>query len=139
VRVGTEPPRGLGSPPLRLLLGVLGELALIAAALSAALLLFTPWLDGIDGASGLLVGFGLVAAATLVCGVLESLGRAPAVLLAVLSALAAEAALRWSEAEPFPGVGLAVAGALATALLLPVAVLALGRPARTLATTLWIS
>jgi hypothetical protein len=139
VRVGSDAPRGLGSPPLRLLLGVLGELGLIAAALSAALLLVTPWLDAVDGAAGLLVGFALVAAATLVCGVLESLGRARAVLLAVVCAVAAEAVLRWSEAEPFPGIGLVVAGALATALLLPVAVLALGRPARTLATTLWIS
>jgi hypothetical protein len=32
-----------------------------------------------------------------------------------------------------------VAGAVATALLLPVAIVALGRPARTLATALWIT
>jgi hypothetical protein len=139
VRVGAAPPRGLRSAPLRLLLSALWELMAIAAVLSAALLLFTPWLGAADEAAGLLVGFGLLAPAMLLCGVLESLGRARAVLIALACAAAAEAAIRWSGAAPFPGVGLVLAGAVATALLLPVAVVVLGRPARTLATTLWIT
>jgi hypothetical protein len=139
VRVGAAPARGLQSAPLRLLLGALGELAAIAAALSAALLLLTPWLGSVDTAAGLLVGFGLLAPAMLLAGVLESVGRARPVLIALGCAAGAEAAVRWSDAEPFAGVGLVVAGAVATALLLPVAIVALGRPARTLATALWIT
>jgi hypothetical protein len=139
VRVGGASPHGWGSAPLRLLLGALGELVAIAAILSAALLLLTPWVGDVEDAAGLLVGFGLLAPAMLLCGVLESLGRARAVLIALACAAAAEAAIRWSDAAPFPGVGLVLAGAVATALLLPVAVVVLGRPARTLATTLWIT
>jgi hypothetical protein len=139
VRVGAAPPRGVRSAPLRLLLSALGELMAIAAALSAALLLLTPWVGAVDDATGMLLGFGLLAPAMLLCGVLESLGRARAVLIALGCAAVAEAAVRWSDIAPFPGVGLVLAGAVATALLLPVALVVLGRPARTLATTLWIT
>ena len=139
VGVGAAPPRGLRSAPLRLMLSAMAELIAIVAVLSAGLLLLTPWLGDADEAAGLLLGFGLLAPAMLLTGVLESLGRARAVLTALACAAAAEAYVRWSDIAPFPGVGLVLAGAVATALLLPVALVVLGRPARTLATTLWIS
>jgi hypothetical protein len=139
VRVGAPPPHGLRSAPLRLLLSVLAELVAITAALSAALLLLTPWLGDVDDAAGLLLGFGLLAPAMLLAGVLEALGHARAVLIAVACAVAAEAYLRWSDVAPFPGVGLVVAGLVAAGLLVPVAVAVLGRPAQTLATALWIT
>jgi hypothetical protein len=139
VRVGAPPPRGLGSAPLRLMLSALGELVAITAGLSAALLLLTPWLGDVDDAAGLLLGFGLLAPAMLLAGVLESLGRARAVLVAVACAAAAEAYLRWSDVAPFPGVGLVVGGVIAAAFLVPMAIAVLGRPASTLATTLWIT
>jgi hypothetical protein len=140
-RVGVDaaPPRGLASAPLRLLLSAMAELLAIVAGLSIALLLLTPWLGEPSEAAGLLVGFGLLAPAMLLTSVLESLGRARVVLFAIACAAAAEAAVRWTDTAPFPGVGLVAAGAVATALLLPVAVVVLGRPARTLATALWIT
>ena len=139
VRVGAAPPRGLGSAPLRLLLSALAELLAIVIVLSAGLLLLTPWLGEPGGAVGLLAGFALLAPAMLLTGVLESLGHSRAVLIALACAAAAEASVRVTDAAPFPGVGLVLAGAVATALLLPVAIVVLGRPARTLATTLWIT
>ena len=139
VRVGAPPPRGLGSAPLRLLLSALCELLALTAILSAALLLLTPWLGDADEAAGLLLGFGLLAPAMLLAGVLESLGRARAVLIAITCAASAEAALRWNDVEPFPGVGLVVGGLIAAAFLVPIAVAVLGRPASTLATALWIT
>jgi hypothetical protein len=138
VQVGATPPRGLASPPLRLLLAVLCELVALVAVLSA-LLLLTPWLDDEPAATGVLAGFAVLAPALLLAGVLESLGRARAVLLALACAAGAEAYLRWSDEAPFPGAGLVVGGAVAAALLVPIAVVALARPSRTLATALWIT
>jgi hypothetical protein len=139
VRVGAAPPRGLGSAPLRLLLSALCELVALTAVLSAGLLLLTPWLGEVTDAAGLLAGFGLVAPAMLLAGVLEALGRARAVLIALACAAGVEAYLRWTDVAPFPGVGLVVGGAVAAAFLVPVAVAVLGRPASTLATALWIT
>ena len=139
VGVGVPPPRGLGSAPLRLLLSALCELVALAAGLSALLLLLTPWLGEVGDAAGLLAGFALLAPAMLLAGVLESLGRARAVLIAIACAAGAEAYLRWSDVAPFPGAGMVVGGIVAAVFLVPLAVVVLGRPASTLATALWIT
>jgi hypothetical protein len=139
VRVGAKPPTGLGSAPLQLLLSVLCELVALAAGLSAVLVLLTPWLGEVQDTAGMLAGFGLLAPATLLAGVLESLGRGGAVLGALACAMGAELFVRWSDTAPFAGAGLVAGGAVAAALLLPVAVAVLGRPASTLATALWIT
>jgi hypothetical protein len=139
VGVGVPPPRGLGSAPLRLLLSALCELVALAAGLSALLLLLTPWLGEVGDAAGLLAGFALLAPAMLLAGVLESLGRARAVLIAIACAVGAEAYLRWSDVAPFPGAGMVVGGIVAAVFLVPLAVVVLGRPASTLATALWIT
>jgi hypothetical protein len=138
VEVGMRPPTGLRSAPLRLFASALCEFVLLAAGLSALLLL--P--DGMAEPSteaGLLAGFGLLALATLLAGVLESLGRSGAVVAVLALAAAAEAYVRWSDAAPYPGAGLVAAGVVATACLLPVVLVVLGRPASTLATALWIT
>ena len=58
--------------------------------------------------------------------------------VAVACAAAAEAAIRLAGADPFAGTGLVVGGSLAIVLVLPAVVGQLIRPARTLATALWI-
>jgi hypothetical protein len=87
---------------------------------------------------GLLVGFGLVALATLLVSLLEAMGRGRWALVAVACAAAAEAAIRAAGSDPFPGTGLVVGGTLAVVLVLPAVIGQLIRPARTLATALWI-
>jgi hypothetical protein len=125
-------------PPFSVLLGALGRLLLLAAALSLVLLAFTPWLGASARGVGLLVGFGLVALATLLVGLLEAMGRGRWALVAVAFAAAAEAAIRVAGSDPFPGTGLVVGGTLAVVLVLPAVIGQLIRPARTLATALWI-
>ena len=127
------------APPLRTLLGSAARLAGLTAALSAALLLFTPWLDATPSRVGILVGFGLLALATLLVSLLEALGRGSWALLAVLGALAAEALVQLHGAPPFPGAALVAGCGLVVVLLLPAAIALLSRPAGTLATALWIT
>jgi hypothetical protein len=130
--------RGLAWPPLRVLLGAVARLLLPCAALSAALLAVTPWLGSSARGAGILAGFALLALATLLVSLLESMGRGWWALTVVVCAAATEAAVRLAGADPFPGVGLVVGGALAVVLLLPAVVAMLSRPATTLATALWI-
>jgi hypothetical protein len=130
--------RGVAWPPFSVLLGALGRLLALAAALSAVLLAFTPWLGASSRSATLLLGFGLVALATLLVSLLEALGRGRWALSAVVCAAAAEGAVRLAGSDPFPGTGLVVGGALAVVLVLPAVIGQLIRPARTLATALWI-
>jgi hypothetical protein len=129
---------GASWPPFSVLLGALGRLLALSAALSAILLALTPWLGASGRSAGLLLGFGLVALATLLVSLLEAMGRGRWALTAVVFAAAAEAAIRVAGSDPFPGTGLVVGGALAVVLVLPPVIGQLIRPARTLATALWI-
>ena len=79
--------------------------------------------------AGLLAGFGLLALATLLASLLESLGRAQWAVAGVLTGLA----VVWS------GAPLAAGAAVAVLVLLPPVLALLARPARTLATALWIT
>jgi hypothetical protein len=91
-----------------------------------------PW--GPD-AIGVLAGFGVVALAMLLAGLIDSLGR-PALAAGGVAAGAAAAVL----VDPwFAGAGLVCGGLAAVAVLAPAALVLLARPARTLATTLWIT
>jgi hypothetical protein len=127
------------SAPLRTLLGSVGRVVGLTAAFSGALLLFTPWLDATPSRAGILVGFGLLALATLLVSLLEALGRGSWALLAVLGALAAEAGVQLYGASPFPGAALVAGSGLVVRALGPAAIALLSRPARTLATALWIT
>jgi hypothetical protein len=138
IAAGDPYARGVAWPPFSVLLGGLGRLLLLAAALSLVLLAFTPWLGASARGAGLLVGFGLVALATLLVSLLEAMGRGPWALVAVACAAGAEAAIRVAGSDPFPGTGLVVGGTLAVILVLPAVIGQLIRPARTLATALWI-
>lgn len=131
--------RGLARQPVRVLLGALGRLAALCAALSAALLALTPWLGSSARGAGVLVGFGLLALATQLVSLLESLGRGRWALIAVACAVVGEEVIRLRATDPFPGTGLVVGGGLALTLVLPAVIALLSRPASTLATALWIS
>ena len=129
---------GAAWPPCRVLLGALGRLLALAAALSAVLLALTPWLGTSGRSASMLAGFGLVGLATLLVSLLEAMGRGRWALTAVVCAAAAEALVRVAGSDPFPGAGLVVGGALAVLLVLPAAIGQLVSPARTLATAMWI-
>jgi hypothetical protein len=130
--------RGLAWPPLRVLLGAGGRLLVLCGALSAALLAATPWLGTSARSVGILAGFALLALATLLVSLLESMGRGRWSVIAVACAAATALGLRLSHADPFPGAGMVAGGALAIVLVLPAVLALLSRPASTLATALWI-
>jgi len=125
-------PRAVTHGPLGALLGSLSRLVWVTTALSVALVL-TPWLPG--GRAGLLVGFGLLALATLLASLLETLGRASLAVAGVFAAVVVE----WLAPAPFGGAPLVAGAAVGVAILLPPVVALLARPARTLATALWIT
>jgi hypothetical protein len=128
----------LGGAPVRVLLAALGRFVLLCGLLSSALLWLSPWLGDSSRGAGVLVGFALLALASTLVGLLESMGRGRWALVVVGCAAAAEAVVRFTDADPFPGTGLVVAGALGVVLALPVVLSLLRRPASTLATALWI-
>jgi hypothetical protein len=115
--------------PLRVLLGAIARLLGGAAAGSLALALIAPV------HAGVLAAFALLGLATLLVSLLETIGRTGWAALGVACAVAAELAV-WDA--PFAGGGLAAGAAAGALVLLPAAVAPLLRPARTLATTLWI-
>ena len=86
----------------------------------------------------MLVGFGLLALATLLVSLMEVLGRGSWALLSVFAGLAAEALVALEGTAPFPGAGLVAGSGLVVFLLLPAAIALVSHPARTLATALWI-
>jgi hypothetical protein len=138
VAAGVTRRRGLGRGPTRVLLGALGLLLALSAALSAPLLWVSPWLGQSARGAGVLVGFAVVALASMLVGLLETLGRGRWALLAVACGAAAEAIVALADLRPFAGAGLATGGLVVTLLVLPAVVALLRRPARTLATALWI-
>jgi hypothetical protein len=135
----TAPEAGrLGREPTRVLLGALLQLLALSAVLSAALLWLSPWLGASARAGGVMVGFALVALASMVVGLLESLGRGRWALMAVACGASAEAFVAIADLHPFAGIGLVVGGGVAVVLALPAVAALLRHPASTLATALWI-
>lgn len=127
-----------GRAPAGVLLGALLRLLALSAALSAVLLWLSPWLGESARAAGVMAGFALVALASMVVGLLESLGRGRWALVAVACGAAAEAVVAFGDVDPFAGAGLVVGGGVTVLLALPVVGALLHRPASTLATALWI-
>jgi hypothetical protein len=126
-------------PGVRVLLGAIGRLVAATAVLSGLLTLVSDLLGSRTSGVSVLAAFGLVALVTLVVSLLESVGRAGWALLSVAAALAGELALRFADLEPFPAAGLIGGAVLGLAVALPGAFALLARPARTLATALWIA
>lgn len=90
------------------------------------------------GDIALLLGFGLVALATLMISLLQSLGRPARALLSVFCGLGAEVGLGlWGGAPP-PGAGLIVGALVVVMLALPPAISLCLRSGRLLATMMWI-
>jgi hypothetical protein len=116
--------------PLGVFLGAIGRLVGASAAGSVVIAAIIPV------GPGLLVAFALLSLATLLVSMLEAMGRTGWAALGVACALGAELAV---GDAPFAGAGLAAGAAAAVLVLLPAAVAPLLRPARTLATTLWIA
>jgi hypothetical protein len=133
---GCAGPLGSGADahaPLRVVLAALARYLALAALGSAVLLLLAPG----GGRAGVLTAFGAVALATLLVGLLDSLGRPWLAGLGVVAALAGAVLVRQLGA-PFAGAAMLAGGALALSVLLPGVLVLLARPARTLATSLWI-
>jgi len=116
--------------PVGVLAGAIARLALVTAAGSAVVLALSPTVG-----KGLLAGFGLVALAGLLVALLESLGRPAWAAVGIAAGLGAELA----APTPFAGAALVAGGAAAVAVMVPAAFVLLVRPARTLATALWIT
>jgi hypothetical protein len=135
---GAELRQRPGRAPMRVLLGALLRLLVLSAALSAVLLWLSPWLGASARAGGVMVGFALVALASMAVGLLESLGRGRWALGAVACGACAEALVAIGDLQPFGGVGLVVGGGVTAVLALPAVAALLQRPASTLATALWI-
>jgi hypothetical protein len=124
------PSRGRVLGPVGVLAGAVARLAAAAVAGSIVVAAYTPV------AAGLLVAFAVLALATLLIGVLEALRRAGWASAGVGCALATELAVRH---PPFAGASLAAGATVGALVLLAAALPPLLRPARTLATTLWIA
>lgn len=125
--------------PLRILLGAVARLVFLTGLLSAAIVGGASWLGAETTGISVLVGFGLVALATLLVSLLESVGRGSWGLLAVVAAVLAEALVAHFNFAPVRGAGLIVGALLALSIALPTAIALLSRPADTLATSLWIT
>jgi hypothetical protein len=116
--------------PLRTFLGALARLLGGAALGSVVVAALVPV------GAGVLAAFALLALATLLVSMLESMGRTGFAVLGIACAVAAELAV---PGRPFAGAGLAAGAAAGVLVLLPAAAAPLLRPARTLATSLWIA
>lgn len=95
--------------------------------------------DAHAGRLALLAGFGLIALATLLISVLQSLGFPSWALFTLACALLAEAGMTFSHAAPFSGAALLTGAAVAVLVAIPPVVSLFLRPGRVLATILWIS
>jgi hypothetical protein len=84
-----------------------------------------------------LVGFGLVALATMFVSLLESIGRAAWAIAGVGAGVAAEIAAP-PEVTTMAGGGLILGASIAVLVMAPMAFAVLGRPATTLATSIGI-
>ena len=132
----------LRGPAMGVLAGAFGRLAGSTIVLSALVLLVaasTTVGEDAAGRAALLVGFGLVALATLLISLLQTLGFLSWALLALACALVAELALTGWDAAPFNGAALVTGATVAVLLALPPIIGLFLRPGRVLATILWIS
>ncbi len=131
--------RGAAGVPVRLLLGAIGRLVFLTTALSLVLMFGAQLFDVTMSGASVLVGFGLVALGTLLVGLLESVGRGPWALSALIVAVSVELVVSRSDDGGLAGAGLIAGAAVVVALALPMAIFVMSRPATTLATRLRVS
>jgi hypothetical protein len=137
VAVLDERVRGLARAPLRVLAGAVARVVLLTAALSALLLAVADAAGIATRGETVLAGFGLVALATMLVGLLESIGRARWAFAGVAAGVAVELAAP-GDLVGVPGGALIAGAAIAVLVVLPAVVAALARPALTLATSIGI-
>lgn len=87
----------------------------------------------------LLAGFGLIALATLLISLLQSLGFPSWAGFTLVCAIGAELAVIQLDVASFQGAGLLAGAAVATLVAIPPVISLFRRPGRVLATTLWIN
>jgi hypothetical protein len=114
--------------------GLAGDVAMSLSAPDAA-----GQESGSAGRTALLVGFGLIALATLLISLLQSLGFPSWALFTLACAAAAEIAMSFWESAPFDGIALVTGAAVAVLVAIPPVISLFLRPGRVLATILWIS
>lgn len=131
--------RGLGAAPVRVLLGTVVRVLVMTAALSALLVAGARAVQAEPNVSSVLVGYGLLALATLLLSLLESLGRGRWALFALAGGIGAQGLTLAASALPaLSGARLIVGASVVVVFALPIAVATLGRPATTLATSMGI-
>jgi hypothetical protein len=131
-------------PAMSVLAGAFARLAGTTAVLSALLMLVAQsggeaYAGDTAGRAALLTGFALIALATLLISLLQTLGFPSWALVTLACALAAEIAVASSGGAPFNGAALVTGAAVAVLLSLPPIISLFLRPGRVLATILWIS
>lgn len=94
---------------------------------------------GSAGRTALLVGFGLIALATLLISLLHSLGFSSWALFTLACAATAEIAMTFWDGAPFDGIALVTGATVAVLVAIPPIISLFLRPGRVLATILWIS
>jgi hypothetical protein len=137
VAVLDERVRGLARAPLRVLAGAVARVVLLTAALSVLLLAVADAAGIATRGETVLAGFGLVALATMLVGLLESIGRARWAFAGVAAGVAVELAAP-GDLVRVPGGALIAGAAIAVLVVLPAVVAALARPALTFATSIGI-
>ncbi|MBV9805732.1 MAG: hypothetical protein JO286_01050 [Solirubrobacterales bacterium] len=124
-------------PAMMLFLGAILRLVGATVLLSGLLLLIGRWTHGTDDVS-VLVAFGCMALVSLLVGLLESLGRGRAAVIACSAALAVELAWPRIVGAHVAGGALAAGAIVGIVLTVPPLLVLLSRSGRVLATTLWI-
>jgi hypothetical protein len=139
VAVSDRSARGLHRAPLRVLSGAVARVVGLTASLSLLLVLGAAELGLHTTGRTVLVGFGLVALATLFAGLLESVGRGRWAIVSLVAGVAGEVLAQQStQVSSVAGGGLIVGASITVLLAMPVAIAMLCRPAATLATALGI-
>jgi len=139
VAVSDRSARGLHRRPLRILAGAVARVVGLTTALSLLLVIGADELGMHTTGRTVLVGFGLVALATLFAGLLESVGRGRWAIVALVAGVTGEVlAQQFTPVSSVAGGGLIAGASICIVLALPVAVAMLCRPATTLATALGI-
>jgi hypothetical protein len=130
---------GLGRASLRVLRDAVLRLVGLTVVLSVLLVAGASALGADTSGTTVLAGFGLVALATMLVGLLEAIGWGSTAVLALAAGMTVEVlALSLAPLEGISGAGLIAGASIVVVIALPVAVAALSRPALTLATALSI-
>ncbi|MGA2010101.1 MAG: hypothetical protein ABSH51_06160 [Solirubrobacteraceae bacterium] len=137
VSLGGASRMAVRDPAMAIFIGALARLVGATIVLSGVVLAADSWTHGTDAPS-VFVAFGAMALVSTLVGLLESLGRHRAALVAVTAALAVEYAWPHLVHSGLAGGGLIAGATVGVLLTVPLLAALLTRSGRLLATTLWI-